>query len=518
MKNKIKLTFIYILIPIIIVLLFIPTLKNINFGLDLQGGFEILYKIKPLSGNGELTGEDLNNTYKTSFANKFKEVGYNTASIHFNNGFYYNRKEFHENLGYDNHYALKDMKLNHKKYDYEYDSNLLKDEKVADLIVREDKFLTYIITYSAHLPYAPDDIKCKEINYGLRGTNEELTCIKNFAKETDEMIRLLIKKLNEEKKLDDTVLIFTTDHYIYGYSYISDLRKESNVYKLQNTPFIIWSKNIEHKDIDILLDSADILPTIFNMFDISYDPNLYIGEDVFSKNRKNYVYFNEETYLKDIIAHNKIEKTQELEDLINILASGTGSLTNPTRILQTFKTVLHSKISINTIIKYLDYLKDAFLVNEVNRYDVKGRKYIGSPNKYYFEDVGLRNARLNFRQTEETHLMENVIYNELRYRGFNVDVGIVEKRERDENGKEKRTQYEIDFVATQGSKKYYIQSAFFLGSAEKIEQEKKSLKTVSDSFKKIIIVKDIIKPLRDEDGILTISLFDFLQNENSLEI
>ena len=157
-------------------------------------------------------------------------------------------------------------------------------------------------------------------------------------------------------------------------------------------------------------------------------------------------------------------------------------------------------------------------MNEVNRYDVKGRKYIGSPNKYYFEDVGLRNARLNFRQTEETHLMENVIYNELRYRGFNVDVGIVEKRERDENGKEKRTQYEIDFVATQGSKKYYIQSAFFLGSAEKIEQEKKSLKTVSDSFKKIIIVKDIIKPLRDEDGILTISLFDFLQNENSLEI
>lgn len=225
-----------------------------------------------------------------------------------------------------------------------------------------------------------------------------------------------------------------------------------------------------------------------------------------------------ETYLKDIISRNKIEKTQELDDLINILASSTGSLTNPTRILQTFETVLHSKISINTILKYFEILKDAFIINEVNRFDVKGRKYIGSPNKYYFEDVGLVNAHLNFRQIEETHLMENVVFNELRYRGYNVDVGIVEKRENCEDGKKMRVQYEIDFIATKGSRKYYIQSALSVASREKELQEKKSLLSVDDSFKKIIIVKDIIKPYCDNDGIVTIGLFDFLQNENSLEL
>ena len=224
-----------------------------------------------------------------------------------------------------------------------------------------------------------------------------------------------------------------------------------------------------------------------------------------------------ETYLKDIIAHNKIEKTQELEDLINILASGTGSLTNSSRIAQTFVSVLHSKISINTVIKFLDYLKDSFLITELKRYDVKGRKYIGSLSKYYFEDVGLRNARLNFRQIEENHIMENIIYNELRYRGFNVDVGIVEIRRHDEEGKEKRVQYEIDFVATQGSRKYYIQSAFAIPDSEKERQEKFSLCNVNDSFKKIVIVKDVIKIHRDEDGIVTIGLFDFLLNENSLD-
>ncbi len=225
-----------------------------------------------------------------------------------------------------------------------------------------------------------------------------------------------------------------------------------------------------------------------------------------------------ETYLKDIIARNKIEKTQELEDLINILASSTSSLTNPTKITQTFASVLHSKVSINTVIKFFDYLKDSFIITEVNRYDVKGRKYIGSPNKYYFEDIGLRNARLNFRQIEETHIMENVIYNELRFRGFNVDVEIVEKRGRGADGKEKRSYYEIDFVASLGSKKYYIQSAFEMRSAEKEEQEKFSLKNIDASFKKIVIVKDVIKPRRDETGILTISLFDFLLNEKSLEL
>ena len=226
----------------------------------------------------------------------------------------------------------------------------------------------------------------------------------------------------------------------------------------------------------------------------------------------------EETYIKDIIERNHIEKVQEINDLINILASGIGSLTNASKIEATFRSVIHSDISLNTIRTYIDHLKDAFIVNEVNRYDVKDRKYIGTPLKYYFEDVGLRNARLGFRQVEETHLMENIIYNELRVRGYRVDVGVVVKRSRTEEGVQEKKQLEIDFVANMGSKRYYIQSAFSLPEAEKRAQEKASLINVNDSFKKIIIVKDVVKPLYDDDGILTMSIFDFLLNENSLEL
>ncbi len=226
----------------------------------------------------------------------------------------------------------------------------------------------------------------------------------------------------------------------------------------------------------------------------------------------------EETYIKDIIERNHIEKVQEINDLINILASGIGSLTNASKIEATFRSVIHSDISLNTIRTYIDHLKDAFIVNEVNRYDVKGRKYIGTPLKYYFEDVGLRNARLGFRQVEETHLMENIIYNELRVRGYRVDVGVVVKRSRTAEGVQEKKQLEIDFVANMGSKRYYIQSAFSLPEAEKRAQEKASLINVNDSFKKIIIVKDVVKPLYDDDGILTMSIFDFLLNESSLEL
>ena len=226
----------------------------------------------------------------------------------------------------------------------------------------------------------------------------------------------------------------------------------------------------------------------------------------------------EETYIKDIIERNHIEKVQEINDLINILASGIGSLTNASKIEATFRSVIHSDISLNTVRTYIDHLKDAFIVNEVNRYDVKGRKYNGTPLKYYFEDVGLRNARLGFRQVEETHLMENIIYNELRVRGYRVDVGVVVKRSRTEEGVQEKKQLEIDFVANMGSKRYYIQSASSLPEAEKRAQEKASLINVNDSFKKIIIVKDVVKPLYDDDGILTMSIFDFLLNENSLEL
>lgn len=225
-----------------------------------------------------------------------------------------------------------------------------------------------------------------------------------------------------------------------------------------------------------------------------------------------------ETYLKDIIERHHIEKTQELEDLVNILASAIGSLTNPPKIEATFKSTIQSTISLNTIRQYIEHLEDAFIINKANRYNVKGRKYIGTPLKYYFEDVGLRNASLGFRQVEETHLMENIIYNEMRSRGYSVDVSVVEKRGTTEDGKEVKNQLEIDFVANLGSKRYYIQSAFSMPTEEKRIQEKASLVNVNDSFKKIIIVKDVVNVTRDEDGITTMSIYDFLLKENSLEL
>ena len=226
----------------------------------------------------------------------------------------------------------------------------------------------------------------------------------------------------------------------------------------------------------------------------------------------------DETYIKDIIERNHIEKVQELNDLINVLASIVGSLSNPSKIEATFKSVIQSDISLNTIRQYIEHLKDAFVINEAQRYDVKGRKYIGTPVKYYFEDIGLRNARLGFRQVEETHLMENIIYNELRMRGYQVDVGVVQKREKNEEGITTKKQLEIDFIANQGSKRYYIQSAYNLSDAEKMKQEKASLINVADSFKKIIIVKDVINVRHDEDGITIINVYDFLLQDNSLEV
>jgi len=225
----------------------------------------------------------------------------------------------------------------------------------------------------------------------------------------------------------------------------------------------------------------------------------------------------EKTYISDIIDRNGIEKTEELESLLNVLASAIGSLTNPTKIEATFKSVLKSKISRNTIVQYIEYLKDAFIINEANRYDVKGRKYIGTPLKYYFEDLGLRNARLGFRQMEETHLMENAVYNELLSRGYAVDVGVVETRKRNQEGKQEKRKLEIDFVANMGSRRYYIQSAFQIPDQEKERQEKESLNNVDDSFKKIVLVKDVVKISRDEKGIVTMSIYDFLIDKDSLE-
>lgn len=207
-----------------------------------------------------------------------------------------------------------------------------------------------------------------------------------------------------------------------------------------------------------------------------------------------------------------------LQEVILSFCQKISLLNYPSKIATTFKSVIQSDISLNTIRQYIEYLKDAFVISEANRYDVKGRKYIGTPLKYYFEDVGLRNARLGFRQIEEMHLMENIIYNELRIRGFHVDVGMVRKRIRNENQSQEKKQLEVDFIANLGSKRYYIQSAFHLADAEKEKQEKDALININDSFKKIIIVKDVVNVQHDRNGITTMSVFDFLLNENSLEM
>ncbi len=226
----------------------------------------------------------------------------------------------------------------------------------------------------------------------------------------------------------------------------------------------------------------------------------------------------EETYISDITGRNNIRNKAELEELLNILSSAIGSLTNPSKLSATFKSVKNKTISKDTIIKYIDYLKDSFLIDSAIRYDIKGKKYINTPSKYYFTDLGLRNARLNFRQVEETHAMENIIFNELKVRGYNVDVGVVVMNEVDKNGKKIRKQLEVDFVCNKGSKRFYIQSAYALLDKEKMEQEQRSLVNTGDGFKKIIITKDAVAPLYNDEGILVMSVYDFLLNPDSMEI
>lgn len=313
----------------------------------------------------------------------------------------------------------------------------------------------------------------------------------------------------------------------------------NSLMRLKNVDIYVTGSNSKFLSRDVITefrgrgDEIHIYPLSFSEFMSVYNGDRYEGWADYitygglpliatmktDKQKSSYLAkLFEETYIKDIVSRNSIEKIQELNDLINILSSNIGTLTNPSKIEATFKSIVNSNISINTIRQYIDYLKDAFLINEANRYDVKGRKYIDSPLKYYFEDVGLRNARIGFRQIEETHLMENVIYNELRMRGYQVDVGIVYKRIRRQDNVQEKRQLEVDFIANLGNKRYYLQSALNMPTEEKMEQEKASLINIKDSFKKIIIVKDVIKIQRDNFGITTMSIFDFLLNENSLDL
>lgn len=224
-----------------------------------------------------------------------------------------------------------------------------------------------------------------------------------------------------------------------------------------------------------------------------------------------------EIYISDIFKRNRIKNQGELEDLLNILSSAIGSLTNPEKLKNTFKSVKKSNITSNTIKRYIDFLEDSFLIESAQRFDIKGKAYIETPKKYYFSDLGLRNARINFRQFEQTHSLENLIYNELRMRGYKVDVGVVQVAERDENNKVIRKQYEVDFVCNMGSNRYYIQSAYSIPDEAKREQEIRPFRKIDDSFKKIVITKDIVPTQYDENGILTLNIYDFLLNIYSLD-
>ncbi|MBR4751514.1 MAG: ATP-binding protein [Thermoguttaceae bacterium] len=226
----------------------------------------------------------------------------------------------------------------------------------------------------------------------------------------------------------------------------------------------------------------------------------------------------EETYIADIVGRNNVRNKAELEELLDILSSGIGSLTNPRKLSAAFKSVKNKTISQATIKRYIDCLCDSFLIDGASRYDIKGKKYIGAPSKYYFADLGLRNARLNFRQIEETHAMENVLFNELKVRGFNVDVGVVPVNEVDKTGKKIRKPLEIDFVCNKGSKRYYIQSAFAMPDEEKKSQEQRALLKTGDGFKKIVVTKNALAPLYNDEGILTTNIFDFLLKPEVMDL
>ncbi len=278
-------------------------------------------------------------------------------------------------------------------------------------------------------------------------------------------------------------------------------------------------------------DEIHMYPLSFSEFMSVYDGDRYTGLSEYmyyggiplvvlrkSETEKSQILQNlfSEIYIRDIQKRNNIRNIGKLEDLLNVLSSAIGSLTNPEKLRNTFRSVKKSNITANTIRKYLECLEDSFLIDSAVRYDIKGRAYIETPLKYYFTDLGLRNVRLGFRQVEETHAMENVIFNELKMRGYNVDVGVVTMAEKKDDGKVARSQLEIDFVCNKAGRTYYIQSAYSLPDAQKREQEIRPFTKVSDSFKKVVITRDIVKPVYDDNGILTVSIYDFLLDPDSL--
>lgn len=340
--------------------------------------------------------------------------------------------------------------------------------------------------------------------------------------------------IREKIKDNDTYYIFLDEvQFVDGFEKVLN-----GLNRLPNLDIYVTGSNSKFLSTDILTefrgrgDEVRVYPLSFSEYVSAFDGSLdeawneyftYGGMPVILSRKtdeQKSKYLNdlfEKVYFADIIDRNNLKRNDVLEALVNMLASAVGSLTNPSKLANTFESNGFKGVSDKTISLYIHYMMESFLINKTERYDIKGKKYISSPFKYYFTDIGLRNARLNFRKQEENHIMENIIYNELLIRGFNVDVGVVEHN-MVEDGKNVRKQLEVDFVCNQGSKRYYIQSAFEIPDEAKMNQEKNSLVRIGDSFKKIIVVKDNIKPWRNDDGILIIGIKEFLLNPNSLDL
>ena len=369
---------------------------------------------------------------------------------------------------------------------------LIRDGVKEDHIIKLDLDLLKNIQYRNPMElynYVMSKVKDQSVYYILL---DEIQLVNNF----ESVLNSFLKKSN----LD--VYVACSNSKFLSSDIVTEFRGRSTEIKVYPLSFLEF---VELKGISV--DEA------WNEY-ILYGglPPVVLQEN--EKQKREYLLnLFETTYLKDIIERNDIKRKDVLDAVVNILASSIGSLTNPMNIYKTYISAGDKDISINTITSYIEYIENAFLIKKVERYDVKRRKHISTPFKYYFTDLGLRNARLNFRQQEENHIMENIIYNELLIRGYNVDVGVVETRQSD-----KRTYFEIDFICNMASNRYYIQSALNIDSPEKNYQESRPLNCVGDNFKKVIVVKDNIHPWHNEDGILIIGIKDFLLKENSLDL
>jgi predicted AAA+ superfamily ATPase len=374
-----------------------------------------------------------------------------------------------------------------------------------DYLIKNGIDKSHIITY------ALDDRRNKE----LRNPDNLLKAIEEGIKD-NEMYYILLDEIQMVDEFEDVL---------------------NSLLHMKNTDTYVTGSNSKFLSKDLITefrgrsDEIRVYPLTFKEFTSVFDGDVneawnqyytYGGLPLIlnfteHEEKSNYLMKQfDKVYISDIVDRYNIRNISELEELVNVLSSNIGSLTNPKKLSNTFKTMKGVSVTEPTIKSYLTYLEDAFLIEKSMRFDVKGKKYISTPSKYYFTDLGLRNGRLNFRQQEENHIMENIIYNELRARGFNIDVGVVEIREKHE-GKLLKKKLEVDFIAHKGNEKYYIQSAYEMSNIEKRKQEEKSLLNIPDSFKKVIVVKDNIMPKRDEFGVITIGLYDFLLGKVGLD-